>query len=500
MRAWLWVLPAALAGCDWLVVDTGDGGADFDVVSAGDAAGVDASAVDTAGRLLTALQVEPESLAVALGETARLSVTASYGDGTTGDVTASCGWSYNPPGIVTVAGGVVTPTQQGQTQVTANLHGIYSNAVAVTVAAAAAREARGVWVTRWNYSSAADVRDVVQQLADHGFNQIYFQIRGTADAYYDSTIEPWAKGLSGTLGVDPGWDPLQVAISAAHSHGLELHAWLNTFPAWTCGAALPESSGIAHVLEAHPEWSAVDSGGTPMLGHCSEGYVSLSPGIPAVQDHIAAVVEDIVSRYQVDGIHLDYIRYPGPSYSHDGVSDQRYTEAHDADASLTRAEWQRQQVSATVQKAFAEVVEHRPAAWLSAAVWFVYKNEWGWSTSQGYVDYFQDPRTWSAGGYIDAVAPMIYFPLTDPPGQNLDFGTMLEDHVAGNAGRNVYAGIHGDYDSFTEIADEIDFTRQHGGAGFIVFAYTYLQSHDYWDEMLAGPLATPALPPLHGWR
>lgn len=521
MRSWIWISVVVLAGCDWAMAGDDAGAEPADAAQVADAAvggdgagfdgaghdgagtdrtGTDAAPRDTVGRVLTALQVAPTTISLGLGETAQLTAIATYSDSSTEDVTSRCGWSYDPPGVVTVSGGAVTPTQQGQTQVTAHLSGVDSNAVAITVGTAVAREARGVWVTRWNFSSAADVRNVVQKLADNGFNQIYFQVRGTADAYYNSTVEPWAAGLSGTLGTDPGWDPLQVAISAAHSHGLELHAWLNTFPAWTCGAADPQSSGIPHVFEAHPEWSAVNSSGVAMYGNCSDGYASLSPGIPAVQDHIAAVVEDIVSRYQVDGIHLDYVRYMGPSYSHDDVSNQRYTEAHDADANLTRADWQRQQVNATVQKVYAQVIEHRPAAWLSAAVWFVYKNEWGWSTSQGYVDYFQDPRAWTAGGYIDAVAPMIYFPLTDPPGENLDFGTMLQDHVAGNTGRNVYAGIEGNYTSFTEIADEIAFTRQHGGAGYIVFAYTYLQSHGYWDELLAGPNADPVLPPLHGWR
>ena len=154
-----------------------------------------------------------------------------------------------------------------------------------------------------------------------------------------------------------------------------------------------------------------------------------------------------------------------------------------------------------MQKVYAQVIEHRPAAWLSAAVWGIYKNDWGWSSvSQGYVEYFQDPRAWTAGGYIDAVAPMIYWPLTTTPGDRLDFGTLLQDHVDGNSARNVYAGIHGDYPSFSEIANEIDFTRQHGGAGYIVFAYTYLQSRSYWDDLLAGPNADPALPPLHSWR
>ena len=361
-------------------------------------------------------------------------------------------------------------------------------------------EARGVWVTRWNYSSQADVETIVQQVAENGFNQIYFQIRGSADAYYQSSLEPWAAGLSGTLGQDPGWDPLQVAIDAAHGAGLELHAWLNTFAAWSCSLELPQSSGVPHVLEAHPEWAAVDSGGASMLDGCTESYIFLSPGLPEVQAHIQAVTAEIAA-YAVDGIHLDYIRYPGRDYSHDTVSEARYVEAQANDSSLTWEDWQRQQINATVQGVFEGVTAVRPATVLSAAVWFVYENSWGWSSvSQGNVDYYQDPRAWSAAGSIDVVVPMLYFPLTDPPGGRLDFRTLLQDHIAGNAGRHVYAGLEVDFASFDETAAQIAVTRELGAPGFVAFAYTHLESNGYWDEFAAGPNADPASPPVLPWR
>ena len=100
-------------------------------------------------------------------------------------------------------------------------------------------EIRAVWMTRFEYArdktaseSQEYIKDSFAKLSDAGFNLVVFQIRGTADAFYYSAYEPWSKLLTDTLGQDPGWDPLGYALQTAHDHGLELHAWLNTFPAW----------------------------------------------------------------------------------------------------------------------------------------------------------------------------------------------------------------------------------------------------------------------------
>ncbi len=359
-------------------------------------------------------------------------------------------------------------------------------------------EARGLWVTRWNYSSAADVENIISQMAESGFNQIYFQVRGRADAFYRSSLEPWASNLSGTLGQDPGWDPLGLAVEKAHEHGMQVHAWINSFTMWA-GSDPPASSTPEHIYNAHPEWVCVDSGGDPMpLG---SDYVFGTPGNPGMQDHIAAVAADIVEHYGVDGIHLDYVRYPGPGYSHDAVSDSRYAEAVAAEPGLSRGDWQRRQVNATVEKVFAAITSIRPEAVLSAAVWGIYQNTWGWSAvSKGYDDYFQDSRAWTAGEYIDALCPMIYWPITDTYGERTDFAALIDDHIEENPNRYVYAGIHGNYEGFAEIAAEIEHQRGSGGKGFVIFAYSYIDDRGYWDDLLGGPLALPAIPPVMDWK
>ena len=185
--------------------------------------------------------------------------------------------------------------------------------------AAPTREIRALWVTRGEYRSADDVERIVADAASLNFNVILFQVRGNGTVYYKSKLEPWAFELTShdpnTTGKDPGWDPLAVAIAAARKHGVELHAWVNVFPAWRSQQYPPKES--AQLWWAHPEWFMHDAAGERMLGRdhrvnekVKDWYTFLSPGVPAVQAYLAEVCAEIVANYDVDGLHYDYIRYP----------------------------------------------------------------------------------------------------------------------------------------------------------------------------------------------
>ncbi|UCH10776.1 MAG: family 10 glycosylhydrolase, partial [Fidelibacterota bacterium] len=173
------------------------------------------------------------------------------------------------------------------------------------------KEARGVWLHRFEYcevtpthdqdSIRAYIADVINHAADANFNIIFFQVRGNGDAYYMPGLEPWGNLLTGTLGEDPGWDPLDFALELAHARGLELHAWFNTFPAWRGRKPPPKTAPLSPYL-THPEWIVSDSSGTTMP--LSDHYISFSPGIPGVHQHITAVVLDVVRRYDIDGVHF----------------------------------------------------------------------------------------------------------------------------------------------------------------------------------------------------
>jgi uncharacterized lipoprotein YddW (UPF0748 family) len=359
-------------------------------------------------------------------------------------------------------------------------------------------EFRGIWVTRWDYDSAASVADIMEEIASLGFNSVMFQVRGNADAYYASNYEPWAKGLSGTLGKNPGWDPLEVAVNEAHAHGLEIHAWVNTFVAWT-GTSPPPQSDPPHILYAHPEWRQADKNGTPMAWNNS--YTWVSPGIPEVRQHIQDVVVDIVTGYDVDGLHFDYIRYAGPDYSHDTWSEQAYAAAKASEPGLGYGDFQRDVLSGFVSDAYQALTAARPEVKVTASVWGIYQDSFGWGgTSEGYSDYFQDSHRWAQEGYIDALCPMIYWPLTSPKGEWTDFATLVDDHNGAKGDRHLYAGMKADYATFEEIADEIAYTRTAGAEGFVVFSYATMKDAGYGDDFAATVNAEKAYPPPMPWK
>ena len=346
-------------------------------------------------------------------------------------------------------------------------------------------EDRALWVTRWDYGDAVDVATIMERAEAAGFTAVLFQVRGTFDAFYESSLEPWASELTGTLGQDPGWDPLGTALEEGHARGLEVHAWLNTFPFWR-GTSAPPACQPTHMFNAHPEWRVVDEWGDPMPLNSS--YVFASPGNPEVRAHVAAVAADIVTHYAVDGIHLDYIRYPGPEYSHDDASLDAYAASG---AVVDYGDWQREQVTATAAAVHDAIDAVDPDVLLSAAVWGIYEDLWGWWTSQGNVDYYQDSLAMVDSDALDVIVPMIYWPLTDPPGEYTDYRTLIEFFATSVPGHNLWAGMQADYTDFEEIAAEIDVAREVGAGGVSIFAYSYLVEHDYFDDLAAGPFAGP---------
>ncbi len=346
-------------------------------------------------------------------------------------------------------------------------------------------EARALWVTRWDYGDPGDVVTIMDRADAAGFNVVLFQVRGTFDAFYDSAHEPWASELSGTLGQDPGWDPLGTALDEGHARGLEVHAWLNTFPFWR-GTSPPPACQPTHMYTQHPEWLVVDEWGDPM--DLNSSYVFASPGNPAVRAHVAAVAADIVTHYAVDGIHMDYIRYPGPEYSHDDASLEAYA---DSGGALDYGDWQRAQVTATAAEIHAAIDAVDPDVLLTAAVWGIYEDVWDWWTSQGNVDYYQDSLAMVDEGALDVIVPMIYWPLTDPPGEYTDYRTLVEFFASSVPGEALWAGMKADYGNFEEIAAEIDVAREVGAGGVSIFAYSTLVEHDYFDDLGAGPFAGP---------
>ena len=371
-------------------------------------------------------------------------------------------------------------------------------------AAGPAGELRGVWITRFAYSTQAGLEGIIDRAAAAHFNAVFVQIRGEGDAYYHSNVEPWSQRLTGVLGRDPGWDPLQVAIDRAHAHGMELHAYFNVFSAWTAASAVPVAEGPhQHALHDHPEWMAVDSSG----GNSDTEYRWFSPGNPAVRAHIAAVARDLLEHYDVDGLHLDRIRVPGPDYSRDEATNIAYAAAASEAPGLSWADFMRSQVNQMVADLYQAVADTRPSARMSASVWGIYQRLPGCTTSQGYDGYYQDSIGWLAAGTIDAIVPMMYWPIE--PGSCTDWATLLDGFMAARAGRHIWAGMHAlddDAWDFAAVTSRIDYARTVGAQGTVVFASTYLDvDQARWDAYpgttaAPGPFWELAPTPAMAWK
>ncbi len=187
---------------------------------------------------------------------------------------------------------------------------------------------RALWVTRFDYTTPDDVSSIISNTAAAGFTDVFFQIRGNGTAFYQSSLEPWAYELSGEevdlLGTDPGWDPLQLAIDSAQGSGLRVHAYMNVLPGWK---GLKDPPSEAHQLwTAHPDWFMVDSLGKKMLP-TSGWYAFINPVRPDVRAHLTGIVRELC-RYNVAGIHLDYIRYP---HDYHIVASQHYPDVPEAE-------------------------------------------------------------------------------------------------------------------------------------------------------------------------
>lgn len=270
---------------------------------------------------------------------------------------------------------------------------------------------KAIWITRFDYKSKADITRALDNVTEAGFNTVMWQVRGNATAFYDSPFEPWAEQLGG---VDPGFDPLAFAVDEARARGLSLHAWVNLIPAWW-GSAPPADP--EQLYNAHPEWMWVDQHGDrqPLS---DKFYVSVNPCLPEVRAYLADVVVDIAARYDVEGIHLDYVRFPkeppgtpapGIDYPRDARTLGLFGEyigmsvgqAQLDEGPLAEAWdlWRTRAITRTVERIHARLQELDRPPLLSAAV----KAE-----PNGGLPFHQDARGWTRHGMVDAVFPMNY--------------------------------------------------------------------------------------------
>lgn len=341
----------------------------------------------------------------------------------------------------------------------------------------AAQPMRAIWVTRWDYKTPDDVTRIMENCAGAGFNAVLFQVRGNGTVFYPSEIEPWAEEFDFR---DPGFDPLALALEEAHKRDLELHAWVNVMPAWR-GPDQPAIEGQLYFT--HPEWFWYDREGNrqPLLhkvGDSERGwYVNLNPCLPEVREYLVEVFHELVDNYEVDGLHMDYIRFPNEPVIRgekipDYPRDEQTLELYQADTGLAPDDdpelwdhWRTDQVTTLVADIHAMLRRTRPRAVLSAAVQ---------SVRERALHHFQDGRRWMDMGILDVVVLMNY---TDSP---TEFAERIDPWLASEPTVPVVPGLwfgrHQDKsveEATQMVKEQIEIAREKTG-GFCIFAYSSL--------------------------
>jgi len=385
---------------------------------------------------------------------------------------------------------------------------LFAMARPLTREASPPAEARALWVTRFDYDSEAKIVRIMETASRAHFNIIYFQARAAGDAYYRSTIEPCAALLCGKLGGTPSYDPLEVAVREGHKRGLQVHAYLNALTGEAAGIegqcrALvePEPGNPRHILLDHPGWVMSDRNGKGMPCPNSEEYVWLSPGFPEVRHRLAAVAADVARRYDVDGIHLDRIRYPGEAWSYDSASRAEFGMNPDTH----HAEWKAYRtglVSRMVRETYDSVQSVKPGLVLSAAVWGVYNDKWNWHTLAGATNLMQDSRGWARAGYTDVLVPMTYYRIGPSYCSRMDWRCTLDEQMQGaekETGRQMYIGIDASKGA-REVIDQIRLARAKGATGVAVFSFTDADNARIWSPLAADLFAETARVPEMPWK
>ena len=252
----------------------------------------------------------------------------------------------------------------------------------------------------------AELIAILDNLKTNGYNTVFLQVRSECDALYVSSIEPWGYYLTGTQGLAPNplWDPLSFAISEAHKRGLDLHAWLNPYRAKTASAYTASTN---HITVTQPTWWFTSSADSQKI---------LNPGLPAVKDYVISIVQDIATRYDVDGIHFDDYFYPngGMTTNQDA---QTYIDNNPKNIA-TIADWRRDNVNQMIAGTYdaiqvinANLNKNIVFGVSPAGIWKS-GTPAGISGNSAYSALYCDAIAWLNSSKVDYLAPQLYWKIT----------------------------------------------------------------------------------------
>ncbi|MBU2506628.1 MAG: family 10 glycosylhydrolase [Bacteroidetes bacterium] len=352
------------------------------------------------------------------------------------------------------------------------------------------------WPSRNNITSGNQVKELVvlfDSLKSAGINAVLFQIRTECDAFYESEIEPWSYYLTERQGIapEPFFDPLEFAIKEAHNHGMELHAWFNPYRA----SRDIENFKLAetHVVKSHPDW-ILEFG----------KYRMLDPGLPAVREHVLKVMSDVLTRYDIDGIHFDDYFYPyTPKVSNeDSLTFARFNRGFtDID------DWRRDNINLLMAQINAVIKAVKPHVKFGISPFGIVRNEY--SGTDGFNSFdilYCDPMNWIDNKILDYMNPQIYWEIGH---SKADYAKLLHWWAEITKDMHLYIGQYSSrmmaqrYENKGEIGAQINLNRAtenvHGSVFFSAKSIGFNWS-GMADSMKQSWYKYPALTPPMPWK
>lgn len=293
----------------------------------------------------------------------------------------------------------------------------------------------------------------------YNVNTVIMQVRPCADAFYNSSLEPWSQYLTGVQGHDPGWDVMNFMINETHKRGMEFHAWMN--PYRICEDYTKFNPAANAISKTHPEW----------VMQYGKLWI-LNPALPEVRQHLCNVVADLLDKYDVDGIHFDDYFYP---YKNGELPDLQDYQKYGVPAGFTnREDWRRDNVNKAIEAVHNTIIAHKPGAIFSISPFCVWRNSSvdprGSNTStydSNYDTLYADILKWCEENWIDLVVPQLYYSTQN---KNANFNVLVNwwpEHV-GNCPiaigleLDLYSPNHSQavYQTTTEIEQEFFYARR----------------------------------------
>ena len=348
---------------------------------------------------------------------------------------------------------------------------------------AKSKELRGVWVASvsnidWPSKPGLSIEkqkeefiSILNNVKNWNMNAVFVQIKPESDAFYPSKYAPWSRYLTGTQGVNPGYDPLKFMVEEAHKRGIEFHAWFNPYRLTATGGR--EKLSSESIGKKKPEWTVTYG-----------GKVYLNPGIPEVNNYVVNSIVEVVKNYDIDGVHMDDYFYPYKVKNQEYPDSAQFKKYGSKFSSI--GDWRRNNVNTLIEKLHNSIKKEKENVEFGISPFGVWRNAStdpvrGSQTTAGvqnYDDLYADILLWMNKGWIDYVAPQIYW---NQGHKAAEYNTLVKwwSKYAGQTNTNLYIGQAAykinEWKNAKELINQINFNRNYPEVkGSIFFSYKSL--------------------------